>query len=237
MRGIQKRIWEANASVDDPTKHTSLHVADGVHLSDLGQIAMAYAILKGLGAPADVSACEIDAANLSVTSAAGCAITGLSGSSDRLEFVRTDNGLPLNGELFFALNFRFVPIHDELNRYLLRITSLAPGRYAVTADGRGVATYTAEQLAEGVNISSATTDPWTPGGPWSAQASVLHALTESRDRLTLADALLNAHLPGGSLPAEAAPHAREINMEIEELQRLVAAPRPYHFRIERVAEE
>lgn len=237
MRAIQKRVWAANASIDDPTKHSSLHVADGVHLSDLGQIAMAYAILKGLGAPADVSACAIDAAGLSVTSASGCTISDLSGSADSLEFVRSDDGLPLNGELFFALNFRFVPIHEDLNRYMLQITSLPPGRYAVTADGRGIATYTAGQLAEGVNISSATTDPWIPGGPWSAQANILHSLTESRDRLTLADTLLGAQLPESRLATEAASHARDINSDLEELQRVVAAARPYRFRIERAAEE
>src|SRR5262245_15955883 len=52
MRLIQKRIWEANATEPDPKKHETLHVADGVHLNELGQTAMAFVILKGLGAPA-----------------------------------------------------------------------------------------------------------------------------------------------------------------------------------------
>lgn len=46
MREIQKRIWAANREAkDDKDKHT-VHAADGVHLNDLGQLAMGFAILK-----------------------------------------------------------------------------------------------------------------------------------------------------------------------------------------------
>ena len=55
MRGIQRKVLAANDKVADKTKRDSLHAPDGVHLTDLGQLAMAFAILKGLGAPADVS--------------------------------------------------------------------------------------------------------------------------------------------------------------------------------------
>ena len=47
MRGIQKKIWAHNDKLKNPAKITTLHAADGVHLNDLGQLAMAYAILKG----------------------------------------------------------------------------------------------------------------------------------------------------------------------------------------------
>jgi len=55
MREIQRRIVAANAREKDPTRHTRLHVDDGIHLNDLGQLAMGHALLKGLGAPAEVS--------------------------------------------------------------------------------------------------------------------------------------------------------------------------------------
>jgi lysophospholipase L1-like esterase len=51
MREIQRRILAANAKETDAKTHTRLHADDGVHLNDLGQLAMAYAMLKGLGAP------------------------------------------------------------------------------------------------------------------------------------------------------------------------------------------
>jgi lysophospholipase L1-like esterase len=229
MRQMQRRMKEANAKENDAAKKHSLHVADGVHLNDLGQVAMAYAILKGLGAPADVSSVEIDAKSAKVAHSSGCTVSDVSGDETRLEFTRLDEGLPLNGETFFALHFRFVPIPEELNRYMLTVTSLPPGKYEVAADDRVVGSYSAEQLAKGVNLCSATPDPWLPGGPWSAQANILHSLTESRDKLDMARMLARYHLDGRDVPKELMPEARQANAEMEEMQRLVARPRLYRF--------
>jgi hypothetical protein len=236
MREIQKRIAAANQAIEDPSKHTGLHVADGVHLNELGQVAMAYAILKGLGARADVSSATIDSASADVVESTGCAISGIATKGSRLEFVRLDEGLPLNGETFFALHFRFVPIHNELNRYMLSVTGLPDGRYDVSADGRKVATFTSRQLAAGVNISSSTPDPWLPGGPWMAQANVLQSLTEARDKLDMARLLAGWHLQGRELPEQLGPEVRAGNEELEAMQRLVARPRPYRFVVEPASE-
>ncbi|OAI54307.1 hypothetical protein AYO47_03145, partial [Planctomyces sp. SCGC AG-212-M04] len=121
MRGIQRKMKEANdrEKVTDETKKHTLHVKDGVHLNELGQIAFAYAIIKGLGGPADVSSATVDAKSLKAEGSC-CKVSDVSRTSDGVEFTRLDEGLPLNGETFFALNFRWVPIHDELNRYMLK---------------------------------------------------------------------------------------------------------------------
>lgn len=231
MREIQKRVWQANEA--EGKKEHTLHAADGVHLNDLGQIAMGYAILKGLGAPADVSAVEIDAARMAVSRAEGCTVNDLKADANRIEFTRLDEGLPLNAETFFALHFRFVPIPDQLNRYILAVTGLPEGKYTVFADDRKLSTWTAAQLAKGINIASVTSDPWQPGGPWDAQANVLATLTESRDKLDLAGRLAGAHLAEGPLPAAIGPDLRDANERIEALQREVARPRPYRFVIEK----
>jgi lysophospholipase L1-like esterase len=238
MRDIQRKMKAANEreKITDDTKKHSLHVKDGVHLNDLGQVAFAYAIIKGLGGPADVSSATVDAKTLKAESI-GCIVSDVSTTSrGSLEFTRLDQGLPLNGETFFGLNFRWVPIHDELNRYLVKVTSLEPGRYSVEVDGRSVSTYTAEQLAGGVNISSATPDAWQPGGPWSAQANILQQLTESRDKLDMTRLLTNAHLKGRALPTELAGDVKATNARIEVMQRLIAKPRPYRFAIRKAAE-
>ena len=49
MREIQRRIVAANARESDPAKKTTLHAGDGIHLNDLGQLAMAYVLLKDQG--------------------------------------------------------------------------------------------------------------------------------------------------------------------------------------------
>ena len=94
MREIQKRVWVWNEKlkdankIKDETKLDSLHAADGVHLNDLGQLAMAFAILKGWGAPADVSSATLDFADGKLLAADGCEVTQIQREDGRLEFTR-----------------------------------------------------------------------------------------------------------------------------------------------------
>jgi lysophospholipase L1-like esterase len=237
MRAIQKKVWAANRDVKEEAKKVSLHAADGVHLNDLGQLAMAYAILKGLGAPADVSSVRIDASGPKLLEAAGCKITDLARQESRLTFTRFDARLPFNYGLFYALNFRFVPVPDELNRYLLRVENLPEGRYEIQADGRGVGTFTAQQLAAGVNIASTTADGWQPGGPWNAQANVLQALTDARHQLALAGVLAKAYLSESKLPKELGSATARTDDELVAMQRATARPQPYRFVLRKVETE
>jgi len=114
MRRIQRRVLAANAKESDKSKHTKLHVDDGIHLNDLGQMAMAYAILKGLDAPADVSSATLDAKAAKVLATDGCKISDITNSAGELSFVRLDEHLPLNLSPLWMLQGMFIPISDEL---------------------------------------------------------------------------------------------------------------------------
>jgi lysophospholipase L1-like esterase len=230
MRPIQNRVRQWTADHND-SKET-LHAADGVHLNDLGHLAMAFAILKGLGAPAEVSSVTLSAGDPKLLNAQGCRVTDLAGSPDRLAFTRFDDGLPLNHDLFWQLNFRFIPIPEELNRYMLTVKDLPPGRYEVRAAGRLIGAFDAKQLSEGVNLASTTPDAWQPGGPWDAQAHLLRRLTDARHEV-----LVNAMFAPEFLAAS--PNARTIQTDLEELdasiqkaQRDVARPVPCQWTIE-----
>jgi lysophospholipase L1-like esterase len=231
MRGIQKRIQAANRHARDEKEKASLHVADGVHLNDLGHLAMAVAILKGLGAPAEVSSVTVDAEGPAVVEARGCRVDGLAGDASRLEFDRKDGGLPINFGVFGALQFRYVPVPEELNQYLLTVRNLPAGRYAIEADGRGLGTFSSEALARGVNLASATADGWEPGGPWDAQAALLVRVTDARDELAQARGLTGRYLPGSPNRADIDARADAINAEVETLQRVLAKPTAYRFVI------
>jgi hypothetical protein len=231
MRGIQKRVAAANETVADKAKRDTLHAADGIHLSDLGQLAMAFAILKGLGAPADVSSVEIDARGAKLVAAKGCAVTGLTAADGDLQFTRLDEGLPFNYGRFYPLHYRYVPVPAEFNRYLLSVKNLSPGRYEITADGRRAGVFSAEQLAAGVNLASTTPDPWQPGGPWDAQADVLKSLTDARHEVTLARTQSRAYLPDRPPTDELDKQSAEVDARLVEMQRTVARPRPYRFVI------
>ena len=234
MRDIQRRVLEFNETRAED-KQESLHTADGVHLNDLGQLAMAYAILKGLGARGDVSSCVIDAAAGSAVESSGCRITDVMSENDSLSFTRLDKGLPFNNGLFSTLSYRFVPMH-ELSRYQLAVRNLKPGRYKLTVSGREVGTWPAGQLAAGLDISSSTSNVWQPGGPWDAQASVLKSLTDARHDVDSATRQALATLPEIPLPAPLAEQSDHVNEELEQMQRMAAQPRPYHYVLTREAD-
>ena len=231
MRAIQKRVWSFNAEAKDAAAKESLHAPDGIHLNDLGQLAMAFAILKGLGAPADVSAVALDARDGVLLRAEGCTVTGLTRKNASLEFDRLDEGLPLNLDPLWGLAFRFIPIPEELNRYLLTVKNLAAGEYVVLADGRSLGNFTAQQLEAGVNLASATPDPWEPGGPWQAQAMVLNRLTEARDNVARARQLTDTYLRHDPHAADADAQADALLHDIEKLQHTVVQPHVFHFAI------
>jgi lysophospholipase L1-like esterase len=233
MRKIQRTVLKANVAAK-PQDRQAFHAADGVHLNDLGQLAMAFAILKGLDAPADVSSAVLDARGPRVVAAEGCRVSDLSGGEDWLKFQRLDDGLPINFGLFGALQFRYVPIPEELNRYMLTVRNLPEGRYEVRVDDRSVGQFTGRQLADGLNIASATADGWEPGGPWDAQAWAVREVTEARSQVASSRRLLDHYLPAH--PARAAIHARdaEIDRKIEDLQRTILKPRAFHFVIRRI---
>lgn len=129
MRQVQRRIVEANTREPNEKKHTRLHADDHVHLNDLGQLAMAYAMLKGLGAPEEVSSVVLDGEKAVLLEAQGCAVSGIRKSAEGLKFTRFDRGLPLNLGILSGLNYRWVPIPEGLNRYVLAVKNLPAGEY------------------------------------------------------------------------------------------------------------
>jgi lysophospholipase L1-like esterase len=235
MREIQRRVLAANATKTDQEKRMLMHVADGVHLNDLGQTAMAFAILKGLNAPAEVSAVTINAPQGLVTASENCRISAVRPTRDGLRFTRTDERWPFNFGLLWSLNELYIPFGDELNRYLLTLTGLPAGQYDVTAGGRALGDWNADDLARGVNIASATTNIWVLGGPWDVQADALKVFTEARNNLdgarhdmkqTMAS---NPHL--GSLQ----DRTLSIGKRLVALQRATAQPVPIDFVIRKIA--
>lgn len=229
MRGINARVKAARQK--DPKLTESLHVADGIHLSDLGQLAMGFAILKGLGAPADVSSVTIDWNDPAKAQASGCRLSDIEKGERGLVFTRLDEGLPLNLEPLWQLNFRFIPFPDELNRYMLTVRNLPPGEYQVRAGDRPVGTFDAKRLSEGVNLGSATPDAWLPGGPWDAQAHLVKRLTEARNEDRMAALFAPDFLKSHPQLKEISANLDAVDTAIVQAQRNLARPVPYRFEI------
>jgi len=234
MHEIQRRIKQANGNEKDKSKHETLHAGDGIHLNDLGQLAMAFGILKGLDAPSLVSSAAVDASNGTLMDAEGCAISDLKITTTGLEFSRLDEGLPFNSGLFFGLKYRFIPLPEEINRYMLRVENLKASQYKIVVDGRALGNYPSDQLAKGINISSATADGWEPGGPWDAQAWSLTPVTDARFNLFSSGRILKTYDAGNPQLTGIADDRATINARLEELQRRIARPRTLHFVLTRI---
>jgi lysophospholipase L1-like esterase len=237
MREVQRRVLAANAKQPDKAKHARMHVEDGVHLNDLGQMAMAFAILKGLGAPAEVSSATIDARGPTVVANEGCKVTELRRSGDELSFTRLDERLALNLAPLWMLHGFYIPIGDELNRYLLAIKGLPEGRYEVTAGGRLLGAWQAAELSRGVNLASATADPWQPGGPWDAQAHAVKIFTDMRDELALARRGMNETLTANPRLHDLQNEMAVIEKKLINLQRDTARPVPVRFIARKLAQK
>lgn len=230
MREIQRRVIDSNKNAK-PEDQVRLHVKDGIHLEELGQLAMGYAMLKGLGAPGEISSVEINASDSSAK-ATGCTVSEVKKADDGLAFTRLDQGLPLNLGPLTQLQHRWVPIPDGINGYRLIVKNLPEGEYEIHANGRGLGKVRAAELAKGINMASMTADGWHPGGPWDCQSCVVKELVDARDKLWMGGVLQDRYFEKDDIGVRK-DFARQDD-ELVALQRATAKPQPYRFELKRV---
>jgi hypothetical protein len=118
---------------------------------------MAVALLKDLGADGFVSSVTLDASG-KVTEAKGCAIEEMKAESGKLTFERLDESLPLPIPDEARPVLALYPAILELSNYTLKVTGLE-GNYQLQVNGGTLATVTAKELAEGVNLTSYAKGP------------------------------------------------------------------------------
>jgi lysophospholipase L1-like esterase len=128
---------------------------DAVHPGPIGQTLMAWAILKGLGASAEVSRAEIDAAARKVTAAVGCRVEHVKQAGGGVSFDRMDESLPMPVDERAEAALKLAPVTADLNQYALRVTGLAAGQYEVLIDSEPAGKASADELAKGWNLANA----------------------------------------------------------------------------------
>lgn len=147
---------------------------DAVHPGPSGQLLMAWAVLKGLGATPEVSSVVIDAGTKAVA-AKGARVDGLEAGAESVVFTRTDSALPMPIDSRAEAALKLAPVVDELSRFELKVTGLAPGTYELKIDGEVAGQAEAAQLAKGWNLTTAS-------GPVTRQArELLAAVFEKND--------------------------------------------------------
>lgn len=232
MRSVQRRVVDSNAKAKAEDQ-VRLHVKDGIHLDELGQLSMAYAIIKGLGAPEEVSSASIDAASAQ-SEVQGCVILEVTKTDVGISFTRLDAGLPLNLGPLSQLQHRWIPVPDGINRYMLQVRNLPEGDYELTVDGRPLGKEKSGTLEKGLNIASMTASGWEPGGPWDVQSCVVKELVDARDKLWMGGKLAGMYLAREGKADELQTEITRQDNELVDLQRKAAKPRAYRFELKKI---
>lgn len=133
---------------------------DAVHPGPAGHTIMAWAILKGLSAPALVSCAGFDVTRWirsKITCAEQCEISHVKYADGALGFDRLDKALPMPIDPRATNALQLASVADDLNRYMLKVEGLTAGRYTVDINGTTVATVNNDELANGFNLATVDT--------------------------------------------------------------------------------
>ena len=212
---------------------------DAVHPGPIGHTVMAWAVLKGMGATAEVSRAEIDATAQKVTAANGCSVQNVKMmNGGGISFERLDEALPMPIDERAETALKLAPISEELNRLELRVAGLPAGNYEVMIDGEPAGKTSAEELATGWNYSNA-------GGPITKQSREILKLVFDKNNIYFRrwrEVQLYSFPPWAQGPeteakreAEVARLDREIARKEEQIN-LARKPVSHRFQITRLAQ-
>jgi lysophospholipase L1-like esterase len=127
---------------------------DGFHPGPNGQLIMAYAFLKGLGADGNIGEITVDMKEKGAASA-GHKVTDAKAGSITLESTRWPFCFDGDGKAPSSTRSitPFLPFNQDLNRLTLKVTGLDTPKGVVTW-GTKTKEFTKEQLAAGINLAA-----------------------------------------------------------------------------------
>ncbi len=164
----------AKARATDP-KNINVTGGDAVHPGPPGQVVMAAAILKRLDFQRLIARVVIDGDKLD---AENCQVKMLGAKDDgTLSFSCVTSGLPFFPEEAKSI-LKWSPILDDMNRYWLTVKGLKPGRYAVQLNDQKIAEYTAQELANRVNLAG----PALAAGPVAEQVKQVWTAVKDKNK-------------------------------------------------------
>lgn len=203
---------------------------DPVHPGPNGQLMMAVALLKELGATPFVSSVNIDAGGR-VEDAKGCAVDAIKASDGKLSFDRVDECLPVPvpGQARDVVSLD--PTILEMSQYTLKVTGLKGQKYALKINGQMTATLTAQELAKGVNLTAFRQ------GPIAKQGSAILAAVNAKEGLVGQWRGLSRLASSGKVPQDTTEKLAELTKKVEAADakiRMAARPQKLHFKLTEV---
>jgi lysophospholipase L1-like esterase len=216
-----------------PLKAVSMQ-GDAVHPGPPGQLMMAAALLKDLGADGFVSSVTMDSSG-KVTEAKGCQVEGLKAEGEKIEFDRLDERLPFPIPDEAQAVLPLCPAILDLSRYTVQVTGLKDGNYTLKINGIATATLPAKELAAGVNLTAFGVSPQARDvNPLVAQKRAILAAVSGKEGVVGQWRGLSQK----AYAAGAAPELREqlaaLTKKVEEADekiREAARPQKLHFEL------
>lgn len=205
-------------------------IPDRVHPGQGGHWVMAESLLKSWNAPALVSSVTITANSKAAPSAQNAEVTDFKRLKGRVTWTQTDDALPLpfpSADLdpVLGLVIKNTDLVSALDQEQLKIAGLTAGRYDLRIDGRSIQTYSAEQLASGINLATLDT-------PMLEQALLVAYGIEKKNAIEAA--YFKIIYP--SLEAESSPVGKALAASLQTAEtrvRIDAQPRPHSFEVVR----
>jgi len=191
---------------------------DPVHPGPPGQLMMAAALLKELGADPFVSSAVLDAAG-KVVEAKGCVIENAKLNDGVLTFERLDERLPFPIPAEAAVVLPLAPAIGEMSQYTLQVKGLKPTLYSIKVNGVALpGTFSEKALDEGVNLTIAANTALGNGpvNAIAAQGRAVLGAVSSKEGLV-------GQWRGLSQKAHAAGAAPELKEQLADLTKKVEA--------------
>jgi lysophospholipase L1-like esterase len=215
-----------------PPKLVSMQ-GDPVHPGPPGQVMMAAALLKALGAEGFVSSVVIEGGK--VAEAKGCKVDGLKAGADKIEFDRLDECLPMPIPIEARAVLPLCPAILELSQYTLKVTGLKDGCYTLKINGVVADSVTAKELDKGLNLTALGPVSDAKGlTPILAQGQAVLAAVAAKESLVDQWRALSKQAHTGGAAADAKPQLAALAQKVEQADakiREAARPKNLHFEI------
>lgn len=174
------------AKATDPS-FASILLPERIHPAEPVHWIIAESVMKAWHIDPVVTAVTLSAASHTVLQSRRTQVTGVSAQENALDWDQLDEALPLpfnfeNDLMNFVLKISDLASYDQ---EMLKVDDLRSGQYRLTIDKTNVGTFSADELAKGINLALLKTPMWE-------QAREYDSDLDQRSQLEDADLILSA---------------------------------------------
>lgn len=162
---FNRPMTELNQQMQIKSPDATLVGKDRVHPGPVGHFVMAYLFLKAQFLQDEVNqkrvaSIEINANNKNEINTQNCPLVGDKLiKPDEVQFSCKQLSMPFPVTANQQPALDLVPFQEKFNQQILTVAHLDPGNYQLLIDNQAIAQFSADELAQGVDLSSVTNTP------------------------------------------------------------------------------